>query len=332
MSSNVLIFTNLMSVAIFRAHFGPNGKLLLVKNLTAQHTSAYRYIRNANISYKVLKTLGLHFEYLEPMEILSFIESNSNNYIYELSILKEFDYLNYKNRKRKLQLRGVVTTGADNLFILLRFYEVQLDLRFIKEWFLWKKFAHLFSIKTFYFPGFGSKHFSPKRNFVFVNQESIVKQISEILNTNCLELSLKTIEEFDIVVGLDSLDYTHSAPLLKDKIEEFFIASGKLPVVVVKPHPNLVFDLKELNHFEKLIDLKTANSILSLDLDKLTGMPLEFILLSKKLKYVGPWSSALNNIEKNNCFIIPATQNRNLINRSYLVYRKMLAKSWDIDN
>ena len=94
----------------------------------------------------------------------------------------------------------------------------------------------------------------------------------------------------------------------------------------------MVFDLKELNHFEKLIELKTANSFLSLNLDNLTGVPLEFILLSKKITYIGPWSSALNNIPNDKCFIVPATQNKSLTDRSYWVYRKMLAKSWDGDN
>jgi hypothetical protein len=321
-----------MSVAIFRAHFGPNSKLLLVKNFSAQRTSSYRYIRNASISYKVLKTLGVNFEYLEPKEILSFIENNSNNYFYELPVLKEFDYLNYKNRKQKLQLKGVVSTGADSLFVLLRFYEVQLDINFIKEWILWKKFAYQFNIKTFYFPGFGSKYLSSKRNFVFVDQELLLKQITEILNSNSLELSLKTIEEFDIVVSLDSLNYVYLISYLKVKISEFLIANGKLPVVLVKPHPNLSFDLKALNDFEKLIELKTSNSFLNLDLDKLTGIPLEFILVSKKVNYIGPWSSALNNIQKSKCSIVSATQNKSLIDRSYLVYRRMLARSWGGDN
>lgn len=329
MSTNVLIFTNLMSVALFKAQYGSDGKLLLIKNLSHWRTSSYRNARNISVSYKVLKTLGINFEYLEPNEILDFVERHSANYIYELSILREFDYLNYKNKKQKLKLQGVITTNADILFILLRFYEVSLDILFIKEWILWKKFAYQFGIKKIIFPGFGNKHLTSNRNFVFVHQELLLKQFHDVLNSNCLDLNLKTIEKFDIVIGLTSANYKHLIPHIKFKIKEFLNSSGKLPLVLVKPHPNLSFDLKLLADFEESINFKTANSLLNLDLDKLAAVPLEFILLSQKICYIGDWSSALNNIARDKCLIVTIEEDKDLINRSYLVYRKLLASSWD---
>ena len=323
-----LVFTNLMSLVLFHAQFGLNQKLLLVKNLTAERTLSYRHIRSANISHMMLKALGIDFEYLEPREILNFVGNNPSNYIYELSILREFDYLSIKKRKQKLRLKGVVSTGADNLFILIGIHELQLDIRFIKEWFMWKKFAYEFSIKSIYFPSFGSSQTFSKGKFIFVRQDLLSKHMIGILNSDVLELNLQQIKKIDIVINIDSLDYTNMIPNLKVKIKELQFSGNNSPLLLVKPHPNLEFDLADLNDFEDLIGLKTANSILKLDLDKLIGIPLEFLLLSKKIFYIGPWTSALNNMRKNKFLIISTSENESIIDRGYFQYKKMLYASW----